>query len=1522
MHLLLCTIIMQQTLSLCHIAILVPQLSYRAFHTALAMHLTSESGEPLESTPITSVLEAVLERHPGLRVTFHQTEGSGKLVQRVHPLRHFNVCSVQTIDLQQQPNQQTSSAHLLAEEGFQSAIQEEVCKPFDLCSQVFRFTLFRPSSFHAVLLMVFHHIAFDGASLHILAKETLLLLNGELLPKATAFQHGKTVKEKQKLQRWANMFESAVHCTRISSQRPGDDHAKSNLSLETSKPALLSSENAPHPVYHIADERECGYQYLKASVHTSKAIQSLARSWNASPMLVVTTAFALTLHHYTGISDIIFGVMTLGRDHHTQNTVGYLASQLPFRVNFSPSGPAEAIIGDLLAQVRKNWELILDGGVELQDLVPHLPCLRRKANTLPTSPLQVGLSYYKVSSQTLPDRVSANGTEVRCELVVPRSGHTHVDLFCEAQPMKAKGSGTLYQFFWEYRKSVLVVEEVRRLHDLMCQLIEAMANCSGLQNLTLCQLVSIVDISTHKASTSSTVNPTTPADKGSSLSLNCSSERKHRRLSVALGPTLSPASSQYCPYILRFEEKCSAIPSSPAFRYNGKETTYGEAKLLASQLAWILRENGVEAGEHVGLYMSRTPWLYLLILAVLKCGAAYVPIALQNPRERIATILQLAESKILITENALLQSIPQYNGAFLCLEEIQERLEGGRFASLPTPSYSPDQLFYIIFTSGTTGTPKGVAITNGNMHTTIANFQALISAEECSFTLASINVSFDAHVLDSLAPLLSGACLVVVENIMDEIVEGVSFCVSTPSAASVVSFPASMRAIIVGGEAFSEPCYLNTRHIPKVYNAYGPSECTIFVTAQRIVSKSDTATIGKPVPGVKALVLDNSNNLVPIGESGILHIAGATVSKVGYYNNPEKTRKTFLRSPYNSSEFLYRTGDQVRMLPDGNLQFLGRVDDQAKVRGMRIQLLEVENTLILHPAVTSAKAMVIDKGTPNAKLVAFVTPSAVSVESVLQLSASKLPSFMVPSIVVPLAQLPLTKEGKVDKRALAALPVVYNPKLIENGTAADAEATKREGQVARIFARVLGITGSYPAAADFFASGGHSLQTFQLVSLLNQQMGCQLSIAHILQHPTPASLAPVIEQLLVSRCIANSSLHDPSVQLPKNTALFVPHQTEPHTHGKSVPQPQVEKLPNRQIDWSNVNYLAPVPDVPLSPGLLAKLESFLQRDPVARATRESTAKALSEELVEDTGYEVLASSLCCYPSVHVLQSHLKLKMVHAFTSTATDPLVQLHPPNSPNELPVFFVHVGIIGWPLPYLKLAISLGRHAIALQRSKDAPTASFSEFAAFYVSAIRSIQPRGPYRMIGVCYGAALVYEISKHLSDDGETVELAVLIGGSPVNEKRPKVFNEHGQPLPNTPAHPLHFLQSNLQLCLPLHTATQLNTTHVKVDEVLQALLSAFPWVPFTSEQLRESFTTYLRSLKFLWFNYTPQPGAKVKKCLLIHNQQHPFYQSHDYGLLGLLAPSSSLSVLIPPKRLGLLSEAETLDFVRSVVSLYL
>ena len=550
-------------------------------------------------------------------------------------------------------------------------------------------------------------------------------------------------------------------------------------------------------------------------------------------------------------------------------------------------------------------------------------------NPIPPS-LQVMLSYLNLCD-FVPEKVTTeDGREFSAEYTELRSGHTHADLYLEVHPWRFRQSGGDFAFCWEYRKAVITSDEVCGLHDLFLRVVESLATGVSLE------------IALNMKGDG--LRPRASLEKRMSLYVGLEEEKQ--------GTSIPNSHLLYLP---RFEAKAAEIPSNTAFRHDGEKVSYAQAQQLMTQLAAMLYARGVRSGDHVGIYMRRTHWLYLAVLATLKCAAAYVPIALQNPPERIAKILELSEATLLVTEESLLRKLPGYAGASLCIDTqtIGVTIADKAAALLPTLpefDYRPDQIFYIIFTSGTTGEPKGIAITQSNLRAFVNVFMSHISPEMSSVTLTSSNISFDAHGLDFLAPLLNGACLEVVDSVLD-MREGITFAFASPSAARLIEFPRSMKAVMIGGEAFTLACYENVKRVPVVLNVYGPTECTVYVTKRRVLSSRDVSSIGKVHAGLTAMVLDESMQFVPVGSTGILYIAGAQVSGIGYYKNPEKNEHAFVRNPYDSSETIYNTRDVVRMLPDGSLQFLGRSDDQVKLRGMRFQLLEVENTLISHPKV-------------------------------------------------------------------------------------------------------------------------------------------------------------------------------------------------------------------------------------------------------------------------------------------------------------------------------------------------------------------------------------------------------------------------------------------------------------------------------------------------------------------------------------------------------------------------------------------
>ena len=1478
------------------------------------LHVASKTGDPIDSQHVISCLELLVKRHSALRSVFDADTFQIKAVE------HLQLCAVKTL-----PSIESE------EKDLKPYVQQEISEEIDLSKQIFRMKLFCSPKLNKIsVCMTFHHIAMDGTSLVVLANELLLAFSGNELPPEPlqsthlALTEAEQVAKPQddakslKIQKWKDLFDGATSC----------------MSFQTEP----CSANAI-PSFHSSHDN-----FLAVPKDISEALDHLSRAHKVSPVVVLAAMFATALHQYSGRQDVIFGTGSANRKGTTSNVVGYLVKILPIRVNFSIiSG-----IASLLKLVRKNWSMILGGGIDLSDLVPHVSCFTHKASVSHLSPLQVLFSFIDAKTGELQDNLQINGVGATCRMESPKPVHTHVDLWFEVNPNVTNKNGEVL-FLWEARRCVLSTFDVTRIHNIMCQCIKSAA-CGH----SLCMPFTPEPTVTRKEATSgehsseSTLVPLTALESPESCS-------------VAVGPAfeLNLAAG----FIQQFEKKASSISNSPAFRFQGNVITYGEAVLLMKKLAAVLVERGVLPGDHVALYLSRTPWVYLAILAVLKCGAAYVPIALQNSMERVRKILFLSEAKLLVSEQELVSSnVPDCPVPCVCVDDTNTTLKMLVLDPniVPDLPFVPQQSFYIVFTSGTTGTPKGVVITHSNMNATLHNFQHLFSPVDTEVTFASANISFDGHVLDSLGPLLNGACLVVAGDITEiglQTNNDVTYAFATPSAASIVDWPASMRAVSVGGEVFSKACYENTRCIEKVVNMYGPTEATVFATATLVERDCDLkavgaedaiANIGFAVPGVELIVLNDDKKPVRKHEPGILYIGGPTVSGVGYFRNTEKTSECFVPNPLDPSATVYCTGDYVRMQSNESLQFIGRQDDQVKLRGMRFQLSEVEKVISLHPHVCSVVALVKNKGTSAAQLIAFVTPESVLKDEVLQHASKSLPSYMVPSFVIPMEQFPLTKEGKVDKRALCNISLCLgntSEVIVQTQDSSDVCSTREQRQQVKqlaeptnikpgvtspecseIASKLAGVFGQtlnidrYPVDADFFMSGGHSLLSFQLVKHLNQQLHLGINLSHVLQNSTPLALAQCVmnEQVLKEHqlTIGTSTLSQSSEKSIASSQGSVLHSSEP-SHSMLSQDSCGESVSQQQKDF---NYLDPVPSIPLSHELLQRLLDCFQKD---RSSIEmSSIRNLSEELSKETGFSIPLESVLQYESIQALQSSLKLKTVLAFVSKPHKTTIVLHPQTKNDELPVFYVHGGIIGWALPYLKIAQSLQRYGVAVQRSQSAPTTTFEEMAAFYVNEIQLVQARGPYTLVGVCYGALLVYEIVYQLLSAGENVNLAVLINNSPVIEKRPDLFNSVGQPLANTMLHPMQFYQSVLKLSFP-ELFVSCNTESVNLVSLVEKILTQYSWLPFTATELTSAYLSFYNSLKPVWHGYKPQAlpeSSMIHNVVLIRNTEHPFFSSHDYGLLQLVDPSK-LSVLVPPHELGLLSEATTMRFVSSVIEQY-
>ena len=565
-----------------------------------------------------------------------------------------------------------------------------------------------------------------------------------------------------------------------------------------------------------------------------------------------------------------------------------------------------------------------------------------------------------------------------------------------------------------------------------------------------------------------------------------------------------------------FEGQVEQTPDRVAVEFQGRCLTYRALDARANALARRLQERGVGPEVLVGVCVERSAEMLVALLAVSKAGGAYVPMDPAYPKERLAYILEDSAAPVIITEKRLEDVLPALPIRRVYLEEATEEA-----TTPPKWSGSPDGLAYVIYTSGSTGRPKGVLVTNGSLTNLLSAMRVRPGMESNDVLLAVTTLSFDIAGLELYLPLVVGGRLVVASREIAS--DGVSLAeeLERCGATLMQGTPATWRMLLesgwrgrpgfkalCGGEAMSPQLARELSKVSgSVWNLYGPTETTIWSSCERVEGNEEkTVPIGRPIANTRMHVLDEKMEPVSVGEPGELYIGGAGVAR-GYRNLPELTEQKFLADPFEIGGRLYRTGDLARYLPDGRIEFWGRLDDQVKIRGYRVELGEVETVLVRHPAVRECIAAAVPDGSGENRLVAYVVPrDQMPAAGELRAFARKtLPEYMVPAIFVPLDRLPLTPNAKVDRRALPA-PGTERRDLAEPLVA---PRDALELALARIWERVFQLD-SIGIQDDFFELGGHSLLAGRVFVEIQKSFGKNLPPTTLLRAPTIERLASLL----------------------------------------------------------------------------------------------------------------------------------------------------------------------------------------------------------------------------------------------------------------------------------------------------------------------------------------------------------------------------------------------------------------------------
>ena len=1005
-----------------------------AYNMVLTRQLTGE----LDRGSLEHAFEEVVARHESLRTVFVVVEGEPR--QRILSVEE----AAFVLHYQDLRSQADAHQHALA------LSRQEIALPFDLSQgPLLRVKLLQTDEQTYCLLLTIHHIVSDEWSMQVLVREVLSLYGAyhEGLPSplsALPIQYKDYAAWQQgQLSGAALLAHQQYWLEQLSGEVP-------LLELPTDR---------PRPALQTYRGHRLGWQLNQA---LSGELEALSQQQGVTLFMVLLAGLNTLLYRYSGQSDLIVGSPIAGRQHaDLEEQIGYYLNTLALRTQVDGQGS----FVDLLKGVK-----------------------------------QTTLGAY--AHQAYPfDRLVEDLQLVRDP---SRSPLFDVMLVVENQQAELQdiGKSTLYEKAFRLPVSKF---------DLTFAFVETVQGLSlSIEyNTDLFEQSSIERMGVHLESLLSALvaEPLLPLQQVGYLS-----ESERHQLLVDFNATEAPLSS--CQTLVSlFEHQVSLTPQAVALVSEQDSVSYEELNQRANQLAHYLRgEHGVEAGTLVGLLVERSEWLIVGLLAVLKARGAYVPIDPGFPAARQGYMLKDANIQVLLTHSTQ-KILCDYQGSILMIDTLLEQNESTE--NLTRGQIQSHDLAYVVYTSGSTGTPKGVMITHGSLVDYFDGILTKTNIRDCqTFGLVSTVAADLGNTIIYTSLCIGGTLRVFTEEeLMDtqKLIDANLDCLKiVPSHWKALQTGTHLfipnKCLLFGGESLTVDIIQlisQENDYCQLYNHYGPSETTIGKLINVVHAKSleRNISLGSPFGNNQVYILDGGLGLQPIGVVGELCISGAGLAR-GYLNQSVLTAEKFVTNPYYqedqpaSSARLYRTGDQARWREDGTIEFLGRQDEQVKLRGYRIELGEIEAVLSSHPQLSQAVVMACQLGEDDKQLVAYLVGSdpEVSGESLRAYLTERLPAYMIPSQFVLLEALPLTVNGKVDKKALPD-PVV--------GAGAEHQApqTALQQQLASLWEQVLGREG-IGLEDNFFALGGHSLKAIQVVSLINKQLGLRITPRNILRYPT------------------------------------------------------------------------------------------------------------------------------------------------------------------------------------------------------------------------------------------------------------------------------------------------------------------------------------------------------------------------------------------------------------------------------------
>jgi amino acid adenylation domain-containing protein len=1000
----------------------------------------------LDDATLRRTLQALVDRHPALRSVYVVEDGLP--MQRSRPL----LIEPTIVD-----------AAAWTPDQLRAAMQDDARSPFDLeRGPIFRASLFRLAPDDHALLLTFHHIAVDMWSVGVLLDEFRALYDAEVAGRRAVLPPGRA-SVRDFVQREQSLLAGS----------DGErlwDYWKDQLSGEL--PVLDLPTDRPRP--RVQTYRG-GTHRFEIGPKLTAALRRLAGQAEVTLNTTLLAGFAVLLSRHTGQKDVLVGTPTANRDTgDLAATVGYLVNPVAMRSDLS----ADPTFLQLLRQVGETAVAALEHqafpfGLLVERLGgardPGRPPVFQTMFVLQKSHL------FALDGTTGTTRVDMGGLVL--ETIPLDDGVSPFDL-----DLQIVDAGRLLACVLRYSTNLFDAETMARLAGHYLTLLEA----------------AVAD----------------PSQRVSRLPL-LSREGRDQVLQLSHGGPL-PASGAACLHDL-VGRQAARTPAGTAVVTDRKRMTYAELDRRANQLARHLRERGVRRGSLVGVCLPRTADLVVALLATLRAGGAYLPLDPAYPPERLALMLTDARASLVVTEQKLRPLLDDHGVPVVCLGLEQARIER-ESPTDPGTCARPDDLAYVIYTSGSTGRPNGVAIEHRNAAALVAWARTIYTPAELAGVLAATSVCFDLSVFEIFVPLACGGTVLLVDDALalpGHAAAGQVTLVNTvPSAMEALlrhdGLPGSVRVVNLAGEPLpselAQALYARPG-VERVFNLYGPSEDTTYSTWELVPRDCVLPpTIGRPIAGREAYILDEAGEPVPLGVVGELYLAGAGLAR-GYLHRPELTADRFGPHPLDPRPAVraYRTGDLARRLPDGRIVFLGRRDHQVKLRGFRIELGEVEAALRRHPHIRAVAVVVREDVPGDRRLVAYGVgdPSLPDPGELRRWLLRTLPDAMIPSAFVSIDELPLTPNRKLDRGRLPA------PEVAPAGTAVVPRTPVIE-ILAGIFADVLGLP-DVDITQDFFELGGHSLLATQVASRARDVFQVDMPVRAVFEAPSVVELAGRIE---------------------------------------------------------------------------------------------------------------------------------------------------------------------------------------------------------------------------------------------------------------------------------------------------------------------------------------------------------------------------------------------------------------------------